>query len=86
MEMLKRKLKAVFALVAAVVILLGGEVSMDALANGERYIGYSDDDCKSWAMTVASMATIDSEANAGRIRSFHMPGSSLCWLARRIKG
>ena len=76
----------VFALVAAAVVLLGGEVSMDALANGDRYIGYSDCNCKSWAMTVASMATIDSEAQAGRILSFHMPGSSVCWLARRTGG
>ena len=79
MEMLKRKLKVFWAVAVAVVILLGGVGTKEVLAHMEVYEGFTDGDCKDWYMTVNGMATIDSEADAGRLNSFRRLGTSRCY-------
>ena len=81
MEMLKSKLKVLWAVAAAVFVLLGGTGVQNALAHEERYEGFRDTACQESYLTVTDMATIESEADAGRLGSWKRKGSSRCWMA-----
>ena len=74
METLKSKLKVVWAVAAAVVILLGGLAAKDALARCGTYVGYSDKNCVTWRVTAATMEDLVDLANAGSVKTFKVNG------------
>ena len=72
METLKSKLKVVWAVAAAVVILLGGIGVKDALASHGTITGYSDPYCKNRVVIAWNMSVITTLANAGQVMSFRV--------------
>ena len=76
METLKSKLKVVWAVAAAVVILLGGLVAKDALAGGDDYHGYEKPGCVNWKVHTNSMAVIMALVHGRLVRSFMMNGGA----------
>ena len=78
METLKRKLRVVFALVAAAVVLLGLGFK-DALAQEDLYSAYSKPGCETqdWHTDTVSMVVIIALIHANLVRSFQLNGG-LC--------